>query len=289
VYGKTIENLSDRESVRICRSKQELLQSVSKKTFKRQVIVNEDMVIVAHKKLTVFYNKPYYIGFSILDISKYIMYDYYYNVLRKYFVDYTSVQLLYSDTDSFVLKIKTNDLLQDLENLAPTFDFSNLSPTHQLFDPTKKSKLFHFKEEFSLLPILRFVSLGSKVYAIQTVCCHDFNLNLPCICSSDKSKNIKSVKQHDFRYSDKLTLKGVSKRSKNQFTFENYLFCLQNQRPERISDYRILSKCQQISSNIVRKIALSGFMDKRYVLDCGIHTVPFSLNINSKCFKSECI
>ena len=208
MYGKTIENLSDRESVRICRSKQELLQSVSKKTFKRQVIVNEDMVIVAHKKLTVFYNKPYYIGFSILDISKYIMYDYYYNVLRKYFVDYTSVQLLYSDTDSFVLKIKTNDLLQDLENLAPTFDFSNLNPNHQLFDPTKKSKLFHFKEEFSLLPILRFVSLGSKVYAIQTVCCHDFNLKLPCICSSDKSKNIKSVQQHDFRYSDKLTLNG---------------------------------------------------------------------------------
>ena len=126
MYGKTIKNLWERESVRICRSKQELLQSVSK-TYRGQVIINEDMVIVTHKKLTVFYNKPYYIGFSILDISKYIMYDYYYNVLRKYFVDYTSVQLLYSDTDSFVLKIKTNDLLQDLEHLAPTFDFSNLS------------------------------------------------------------------------------------------------------------------------------------------------------------------
>ena len=106
VYGKTIENVWDRETVKICRSKEELLQSVSKKTYKRQVIVNEDMVIVAHKKLVVYYNKPFYIGFSILDISKYIMYDYYYNVLRKYFIEYRKVQLLYSDTDSFILKIK---------------------------------------------------------------------------------------------------------------------------------------------------------------------------------------
>ena len=79
---KTIENVWDRETVKICRSKEELLQSVSKKTYKRQAIVNEDMVIVAHKKLVVYYNKPFYIGFSILDISKYIMYDYYYNILE---------------------------------------------------------------------------------------------------------------------------------------------------------------------------------------------------------------
>ena len=101
---------------------------------------------------------------------------------------------------------------------------------------------------------------------------------MPCRCRLSKPNNNDNfLKQHEFPHSDKLTLKGVSKRSKNQFTFENYLFRLQNQRPERISDYRILSKSQQISSNIVRKIALSGFMDKRYVLDCGIHTVPFHL------------
>ena len=211
VYGKTIENVWDRETVKICRSKEELLQSVSKKTYKRQVIVNEDMVIVAHKKLVVYYNKPFYIGFSILDISKYIMYDYYYNVLRKYFIDYVKVQLLYSDTDSFILKIKSSDIHQDLENLSPTFDFSNLPSTHKLFDSTKKSKLFHFKEEFGMLPILRYVSLGSKVYALQTVCCHDFKPNFPCRCRLSRPN------QHEFSHSDKLTLKGVSKIAKKSF------------------------------------------------------------------------
>ena len=128
VYGKTIENVWDRETVKICRSKEELLQSVSKKIYKRQVIVNEDMAIVAHKKLVVYYNKPFRKGFSILDISKYIMDDYYYNVLRKYFKHYRKVQLLYSDTDSFILKIKSSDIHQDLEHLSPTFHFSNLPP-----------------------------------------------------------------------------------------------------------------------------------------------------------------
>ena len=80
----------------------------------------------------------------------------------------------------------------------------------------------------------------------------------------------------------------MSKIAKNQFTFEDYLFCLQNQRAQRTDDFRITSKCQQISSNIIRKIALSGFMDKRYVLDCGIHTVPFSLDNNSRCYEPEC-
>ena len=100
-----------------------------KKTYKRQIIVNDDMVIVTHRKSVVYHNKPYYIGFSILYISKYIMYDYYYNVLRQYFVEHEKVQLLYSDTDSFVLKIRSEDIFSDLKCLSPTFDFSNLPLT----------------------------------------------------------------------------------------------------------------------------------------------------------------
>ena len=62
---------------------------------------------MTQEKSIVFINKPYYIGFSILDISKYIMYEYFYNTLRPYFGNYKDVQLLYSDTDNFILKIKT--------------------------------------------------------------------------------------------------------------------------------------------------------------------------------------
>ena len=121
VFGKTIENLGNRVNVKICRTKEELLQAVSKKSYKRQIIINSEMVIVTLGKPMVYYNKPFYIGFSILDISKLIMYDYYYNVLRQYYKNYKHLQLIYSDTDSLILKIKTHNLLEDLRQLSHTY------------------------------------------------------------------------------------------------------------------------------------------------------------------------
>ena len=84
------------------------------------------MVIVTPRKSAVYYNKPYYVDFSISYISKCIMHDYYYNVLRQYFVGYEKVQLLYSDTDSSVLKIRSEDIFSDLKCLSPTFNFLTL-------------------------------------------------------------------------------------------------------------------------------------------------------------------
>ena len=288
VYGKTIENLSDRDIVKICRSKEELLQAVSKKTYKRQIIVNEEMVIVTQRKTLVYYNKPYYIGFSILDISKCIMYEYFYNVLRYYFNDFNCVQLMYSDTDSFILKIKSDNLINDLRNLSSTFDFSNLPNEHPLYDNSKRSKLFHFKEEFGLLPILRLASLGSKVYSIQSACCHNFMSHLPGKCKRNISKVMEKDENNKFAFSDKLIMKGVSKYAKSKFTFHDYFLCLQNQVAQRAIDFRIQSKNHQLSSTIIQKVALSGFCDKRYILQCGVHSIPYNYNNSDTCYAEEC-
>ena len=272
VYGKTIECLANRVNVKICRTKEELLQAVSKKTYKSQVIINNEMVIVTMRKPVVYYNTPYYIGFSVLDISKFIMYQYYYKVLRQYYKNYKQLQLLYSDTDSFILKIKTNDLIHDLKRLSHTFDFSNLPKNHLLFDDSKRSKLFHFKEEFGLLPILRVIALGSKVYSIQSVCCHEFKSH----------SEIGHTK-------DKIIMKGVSKTAQKCFTFDDYFLCLQKQIMMRALEYRILSKKQQISSTLVQKVAVSGFDDKRFILECGIHSRPYNYKNSDKCYAEECV
>ena len=107
VFGKTIESLGERDTVRICRSKKEYLIEVSKPTLKREIIVNPEMVIVTHKRQTVFYNKPFYVGFSILDLSKLIMFSWYYEVLKKFYDKPHQVRSIYSDTDSYVLSILT--------------------------------------------------------------------------------------------------------------------------------------------------------------------------------------
>ena len=56
-------------------------------------------------------NKPIYIGTSILDLSKSLMYYYYYNNLKSRYKD--NVSLLYMDGDSFILEIKTSDVHED--------------------------------------------------------------------------------------------------------------------------------------------------------------------------------
>ena len=288
VFGKTIENLTDRDVVRICSTKEELMHAVSKSTYKRQIIVNEELVVVLLNKIVVYYDKPYYIGFSILDISKFIMYDYFYNILKRYFRPPASIDLLYSDTDSFILKIKTNDIYHDLKCLSTSFDFSNLPRNNPLFDESKKLKLFNFKEEFGLLPILRIVSLGSKVYSLQVACCHSFGKENEGECKLHTKQNTMCIKKTN-SFVDKLILKGISSIAKSQFSFDDYFLCLKNQRAQRVLDSRIESKSHKLSSVIVRKIALSGFCDKRYILDCGIHSMPYSYTNSPECNEPECI
>ena len=81
--GKTIESLENRDSVKVCRTKHEYLCEISKSTFKKSIIVSPDLVLVTHQRVCVVYNKPFFVGFSILDISKYIMYDYFLQCITK--------------------------------------------------------------------------------------------------------------------------------------------------------------------------------------------------------------
>ena len=79
--------------------------------------------------------KPVYLGFTILELSKLLMYETYYDKLQKYFgID--GIQIHYQDTDAFSMSIKTTDLVNDLSNLQEQykiFDFSNLNKKHKLF------------------------------------------------------------------------------------------------------------------------------------------------------------
>ena len=151
-----------------------------------------------------------------------------------------------------------------------------------------QSRLFHFKEEFGLLPILRMVSLGSKVYSIQLACCHDLTSHPNGECKNHNNKSVNSSESSTCNFSDKLVLKGISKFSKKNFTFEDYFNCLKEDSLIRVLDYRIQSKKQKLTSTILHKIALSTFCDKRYILDCGIHSVPYGMTTNSKCYAIEC-
>lgn len=274
VYGKTIESLNNRKQVKIVSNPKEFTKLVSRPNYDRHIIINKDLTIVLMNPEFVKVDKPYYIGFSILEISKYIMYDFFYNVLRPYFGD-DGVDLLYSDTDSLAINIKTTNLLFDLQNLQSNMDFSNLNFNHPLFSDENKAQLFKFKEEFGLRPISRLCALKSKVYSFEVACHHTSGVGYNGLCLECSNTS--------FTGSNINRLKGIQKRTARNIHFSNYLKCLSDFSAQRVKTFQITSKKQKISTNMVSKVSLSAFCDKRFILNCGIHSHPYSNNKNSFC------
>ena len=107
-------------------------------------------------------DKPIYLGFSVLELSKLLKYEAYYNKLQPYFGQ-ENIQLPYMDTDSFILSVNTKDIIKDLKNLEDIFDFSNLDKNHELFSNKNKKVIGKTKNIW----IDEFFCLRSKMYAFK--------------------------------------------------------------------------------------------------------------------------
>ena len=82
-------------------------------------------------------NKPVYLGLSILEIGKTLMYEFWYDYMKPKYAD--NVKLYYMDTDSFIMHIKTEDFYKDIaDDVEKRFDTSNYEVTGPL--PTGKNK-----------------------------------------------------------------------------------------------------------------------------------------------------
>ena len=99
--------------------------------------ISEDLSIIEMNKTKVKMNKPIYLGLSILDISKILMYEFWYDYMKPKYND--NIKLCYMDTDSFVMNSKTEDFYKDISNdVEKRFDMSNYGVNRPL--PTGKNK-----------------------------------------------------------------------------------------------------------------------------------------------------
>lgn len=120
IFGKTMENVRGRVDIRL-KSKWEgrygARKLIVQPNFKRWTIFNKDFVAIHMNHTSILMNKPISIGMAILDISKELMYDYFYNFLKPKYKK--NVEMMYTDTDSFILNIKTDcfytDMLTDID------------------------------------------------------------------------------------------------------------------------------------------------------------------------------
>ena len=123
------------------------------------------------KKTKVKMNKPIYLGLSILEISKILMYEFWYDYMKPKYGD--NVKLSYMDTDSFIMNINTEDFYKDIANdVEKRFDASNYEVHRPL--PTGKSKkvIGLIKDELNERIMTEFVALRPKAYPYQI---YDYN------------------------------------------------------------------------------------------------------------------
>ena len=168
LFCKTIEDPEKRAKVRLCRTRGELERSVSHYSFKPSKIINKNLVGVEMKNSMVKMNKPFYVGNAILELSKFHMYNFHYNVMKSVFGD--RIELLYTDTDSLLYEIQSLDPYGKLKETggAEWFDFSNFPEGHPLHDDKNKRVPGMFKDECNARIIAEFVGLRSKMYCART-------------------------------------------------------------------------------------------------------------------------
>ena len=109
-------------------------------------------------------NRPIFVGMSVLDLSKTLMYDFYYNKLLKQYGK--NIDLLYTDTDSLLLEIKTENVYKDMERNIDEYDTSDFPEDHFLHNTKNKKVLGKMKDECDRRPIAECVGLRPKMYSI---------------------------------------------------------------------------------------------------------------------------
>ena len=142
-------------------TREEARKMFSKPTYKDHCF-NNDLKAVLNNVSSVKFDKPIYLGMCILDYSKHLMYQFYYERIDEL---WPRSQIIGYDTDSFFINIKT-DVYNDMKLIQDDLDTSNYSSGHFLYSTKNKKVIGKFKDELGGRIMSELVFLRSKAYAL---------------------------------------------------------------------------------------------------------------------------
>ena len=260
VFGKTMECVRDRLSCFIYSPKDGKLdrkrdKELSSPYYKNFMNIDETdygmlegkyrhngLSLIFSNKGTVKLNKPIYAGATILDDSKCLMYDFFYNFIKVKYAD--NAKLLYMDTDSFILEVCTEDIYKDAVEDKQYYDLSNFVGEYQHKENNKVVGKFKF--EFGMTPITEFIGLGAKNYSVETV--------------------------------DSCLYKSKCKGVSTKYSHDQFKECLMKSERMKANFKRIGSNKHQIHTIDVEKWGLNPYSDKRYYIQDSFDTLAYGHN-----------
>ena len=154
-YGKTVENLRIRMNVRLMNNKKDFLKYTNRPTYFTHKISGKDYAAIHEIKPVLMLNKPIHVGFAVLDLSKWKVYDFHYNFIKKKF----DAELLFTDTGSLTYEIKSENVYEEFYNWKDLFDFSNYSKDSRFYDDINKKVICKMKDEYGGGIIDEFIRL----------------------------------------------------------------------------------------------------------------------------------
>ena len=163
VFGKTMENLRKHRDIKLVTTDEKRSKLISEPNYHTTKQFSENLLAIEMKKTKVKMNKPIYLGMSILDITKTLMYKFWY--------DYIKAKLCYTDTDSFIIYIITEDFFENIAgDIKIWFDPSNYDENDKRPLPIGINKRVHgfFRDELGGKIIKEVVALRVKTYAYLT-------------------------------------------------------------------------------------------------------------------------
>ena len=170
-YGKTCESKRKRVKVNIVHNAEETMQQISAFDFKTFKIFGDDLAALTSAPRVINWNVPTIVGACVLEIAKFEMYRFHYEIMKPNF----DCRLLYSDTDSLLYEIETEknadfyEILKNKSNIIDEFDFSNYPENHPLFNKQNKLTVLKYKDEFPADTITDFIALKPKLYSIVSL------------------------------------------------------------------------------------------------------------------------
>ena len=246
LYGKSIEDKRKHVKVDLVMGEVQAEKRIRKNNFDSFILLDENKALFKMRNNVVKMDKPIYIGFTVLELSKLHMFRLHFDRFKHEYK--SNITLAYTDTDSFIYYIKTKDIFDDFRSkFFNLMDFSDYPKDHICYNEERKKVIGFLKDEMSSKQITEFIGLKPKMYIIKT----------------SSQKHLKRAK-------------GVKKSVlEKQISYENYFSCLFKESYYTHSMNRLQSKHHNILAIQEKKLSLSPLDDKRYILDDKISTYAY--------------
>ena len=281
IYGKFVETGLKRMKVKIAMNKKEQNAIISKYTIDLidgMELYDDNIWIAKLFNPVKHMMKPFFIGFAILDMSKYIIYDFYYNKLKTTF---NNVTLLGQDTDSLIVKITDNNTINKMLDNYKSFDFSELDTSSFFYKKLVDYYKQHYDENSEFSTLESFVNYNKKVAGPIFKDEHQGNrilefcgLRPKLYCILDEKSVIHNAA--------KGVPRSVTDADNNSINIKNIEMYKRILFPEKKHDAiltgsfkRIANSKMSIRTETQSKVLFTCLDNKRYVCDDGIHTKAF--------------